>query len=69
VVWGRVGRCRWRVDGMGVAESSFVGDASTMGSKANGAMGGRCGAIAATQRWDEGWDEGWKAIAAVRINK
>ena len=54
---------------MGVAESSFVGDASTMGSKANGAMGGRCGAIAAAQRWDEGWDEGWKASPAVRINK
>ena len=54
-VWGHPEGREGRVEGMGVAQSSFVGDASTQGSKANGATGGRCGAIAAAQRWDEGW--------------
>ena len=32
--------CRWRVEGIGGGSSSFVEDAPTLGSKANGAMGG-----------------------------
>lgn len=40
VVCGATHRCRWRVEGIGVAESSFVGDAPTQGSKAGGEEGG-----------------------------
>ena len=59
---------------MGVAQSSFVEDAPTLGSKANGAMGGgvsRPKAVDAEQTQAEGKGQGWDGrsiAAAVRIN-
>jgi len=39
-VWGHPWMREGRVEAIGVAENSFVGDASTQGSKAGGRMGG-----------------------------
>lgn len=63
VVCGATHGCRWRVEGTGVAESSFVEDASTMRSKANGrrvGVWGDCRSAGGTGGCD---------AAAVRINK